>query len=471
MIKAASFGTTYSKRGPLFMQLSRKGKILVVSYVIAAFAVTGGFWLQADRQAAAYRRLLDNSYRHAFSELATAVEELDTALQKGVYATSPAMAVTLCTDIFGKAMAAQMAVGELPYGNLELEQTAAFIAKTGDYALALSRNAAGNGGYSQEERQTLLSLSASASALSRLMRQLQEELYMGTATLEDLETVQARLSAATEEGDLPAGGAFQTIEADFPEIPTLIYDGPFSEHIAGRTPRLLEGLGQVDAGIAKRAAADFLGLDTQKLDLVSSGEGSLPTYGFSAQIDGGDLYIEVSQVGGRPVEFLSSRIPDEPALSAQEATEKAEEFLAAHGYHGMAPTYSMAQGGALTVNFAAVQGDVVCYPDLIKVEVALDNGEIMGFEATGYLMNHHTRGLEAPGVTGEAARSAVPDDLTVLSHGLAVIPTGGENEVYCHEFKCETGDGRHMLIYVNAQTGQQEKILLLLEDESGTLTI
>lgn len=453
------------------MRSNRKAKILVTSFIIAAFAVTGGFVLQANCQAAAYRRLLDNSYRHAFSELATAVEELDTALQKGVYATSPAIAVTLCTDIFGKAMAAQMAIGELPYGNLELEQTAAFIAKTGDYALALSKNAAGNGGYSQEERQTLVHLAESASALSGLLRQLQDDLYAGSTALEDLDAVQARLSAATEGGELPAGGVFQTIEADFPEVPTLIYDGPFSEHIAGRVSAVLEGLEPLDAGIAKRAAADFLGLDTHALDLVSTGEGSLPTYGFSAQTDGGVLYLEVSQAGGRPVELLSSRIPGEPVLSAQEATDKAGEFLTDHGYHDMAPTYSMAQGGALTVNFAATQDGAVCYPDLVKVEVALDNGEIMGFEAAGYLMNHRARTLDAPSVTEEAARKAVPEDLTILSHGLAVIPTGGENEVYCHEFKCETTHGSHILIYVNAATGQQEKILLLLEDENGTLTI
>ena len=63
------------------------------------------------------------------------------------------------------------------------------------------------------------------------------------------------------------------------------------------------------------------------------------------------------------------------------------------------------------------------------------------------------------------------DSLTVLSHQLALIPTGGEYEVLCHEFKCQAQDGSHVLIYVNAQTGKQQHILLLLEDESGTLVI
>ena len=100
---------------------SRKAKILVISFLAAAFAVTAGFALQGHRRAEGYRQLLQNGYEHAFSELTTAVSELDTALQKGVYATSPALISSLCTEIFGKAMSAQMAIGELPYGNVELE--------------------------------------------------------------------------------------------------------------------------------------------------------------------------------------------------------------------------------------------------------------------------------------------------------------------------------------------------------------
>ncbi|MFQ9916206.1 MAG: hypothetical protein ACLRWQ_07275 [Flavonifractor plautii] len=54
------------------------------------------------------------------------------------YATSPELFSALCAQAYSKALAAQSALGELPYGNVELEQTAAFLAKTGDYAMALA---------------------------------------------------------------------------------------------------------------------------------------------------------------------------------------------------------------------------------------------------------------------------------------------------------------------------------------------
>ena len=61
--------------------------------------------------------------------------------------------------------------------------------------------------------------------------------------------------------------------------------------------------------------------------------------------------------------------------------------------------------------------------------------------------------------------------LTILSSGLAVIPTEGKYELLCHEFICQTADGMHAIVYINAQTGVEENILLLLEDENGTLTM
>ena len=77
----------------------------------------------------------------------------------------------------------------------------------------------------------------------------------------------------------------------------------------------------------------------------------------------------------------------------------------------------------------------------------------------------------SPTVDAQTAQALVDDSLTVLSHQLALIPTGGDYEVLCHEFKCQAQDGTHVLIYVNALTGQQQHILLLLEDENGTLVL
>ena len=61
----------------------------------------------------------------------------------------------------------------------------------------------------------------------------------------------------------------------------------------------------------------------------------------------------------------------EVALPEQQAVEAARAFLAARGYGEMHESYFSRYDGILTVNFAAVQDDVVLYPDLVKVQVSL----------------------------------------------------------------------------------------------------
>ena len=67
----------------------RRKQVLAASFLAGAFAVTAGFAVQGHARAAQYRRMLDNTYQHAFTELATAAGELDVALRKVTYATSP----------------------------------------------------------------------------------------------------------------------------------------------------------------------------------------------------------------------------------------------------------------------------------------------------------------------------------------------------------------------------------------------
>ena len=53
----------------------RRKQVLAASFLAGAFAVTAGFAVQGHARAAQYRRMLDNTYQHAFTELATAAGE------------------------------------------------------------------------------------------------------------------------------------------------------------------------------------------------------------------------------------------------------------------------------------------------------------------------------------------------------------------------------------------------------------
>ena len=66
-----------------------------------------------------------------------------------------------------------MAVEALPYASQELEQTASFVAKVGDYANALARTVGRSGGYSDEELENLRSLAETASVMKLNLQDMQ----------------------------------------------------------------------------------------------------------------------------------------------------------------------------------------------------------------------------------------------------------------------------------------------------------
>ncbi len=61
--------------------------------------------------------------------------------------------------------------------------------------------------------------------------------------------------------------------------------------------------------------------------------------------------------------------------------------------------------------------------------------------------------------------------LKILDTKKCVIPKENGLEIECYELHCESNEtGEEVLIYVNAQTGAEENILLLLYSDGGTLT-
>lgn len=438
-----------------------------LTFTVATFIIAIGFAIEGQVQARHYERLLTNTYYHAFTELTTATGELDAALQKSAYTTPGPLRQSLCQQIYAKAQAAQQALGELPYGNQKLENTAAFLAKTGDYAAALSR-----GGIDGPE-ENLAALAVISGDLSAALDQLQLELEAGTLDLEEVAQVESALAQQEEMSGQELGGVtFQDVESDFPELPSLVYDGPFSQHLSAQEPKALAGLKDVTLPEARQAAARFLQTDPEALTEVSASQGVLPTYAFTLPQNGGTGYIEVTRQGGQVLAYFQDRTPGEPAITPEQATTLAENYLASWGFPLMEPSYHIQREGTLTIHFAPVVDGVYYYPDLVKLTLALDTGKLMGYEAHGYLSQHCLRDLPAPAVTQQDALTAVPGSLEVLSAQSALIPTaGGTQEVLTYEFKCQSADGRHVLVYVNAQTGLQQNILLLLEDETGTLSL
>ena len=166
----------------------------------------------------------------------------------------------------------------------------------------------------------------------------------------------------------------------------------------------------------------------------------------------------------------TNRSVNSEILTQEEATKKGKEFLSSKGFPNMQETYYVTQEGVTTINYAYMQEDVIAYPDLIKVKVALDNGEILGIETTGYLNNHTERDISNVQITKEDAKKNLNSKLEITSERMAIIPTEWQTEILCYEFK-GTVDDKEFLVYINAENGREEDILIITETGNGVLAM
>ena len=445
--------------------LKRRDRIRLTSFILAALLVFTLLLLQSRRRAKLWEEYAEDGWHRAFGTLSADLTEIDTALKKCGVSASGALAGEAAVEIYARAQEAQTLLGELPLSNWQLENITGYLGRLGDYALAMSRSAFREK-LTTEERETLSALGAGATRLNEGFLAMQAALEDGSLTAGQLQS----LSSELPEGTALLGDDLLALADDFPELPTLIYDGPYSESAVLGPARMTEGLKEISEAEAKRAAARFTGRGEGEFSLLGVSEGTLPCYLLTAGAGADAVTLRVTKQGGMVADMVCSRPGEDGLLRPEKAAEKAKEFLAERGYDGLRETYWTKEDGTLLISFAGTQDGWVCYPDLVKVRVSLSDGTVTGFDAAGYLMNHTERTFPEPG-DAEKARQAVSPALRIVSEGLAVIPTEGKQERCCREYKCEAADGTHFIVYLDAETGEETKVLMLLEDENGTLAM
>lgn len=428
----------------------------VISFLLALTVIFAGSTLYYGAQAERAQTTLWYTHEKAYSELLDSLSELDAALQKIQYTGSPSTISTLSAQIWRQSECAKSALSQLPSSEAGLEKTQTFIARTGDYAYSLLHTASRGQSVTDEQKDALASLCQTTQNLTGELSLLKARLDAGAISYE-----------ASRNGACLAD-SFSTVEQEFPEYATLVYDGPFSEHLDKQSPVMLEGQSAVSEAQARAAAARFCGVAEDSLSLTYEGGDRIECYSFSTS-EG--LSVNVTKLGGLVYSLSDPRSIGAATLSDEEAVQHAAVFLQEHGFGSMKESYYTRFENLLTISFCSVQDGVTLYPDLVKVTVALDDGSVTGFESRGYLMSHCPRELAQPRITEEQARATLDSRLTVLSSGLAVIPTSGQYEILCRELICQTPDGMHVIVYVNAETGMEENLLMLVESENGTLAL
>ena len=446
----------------------KKGPMLAIIIILIISVVALAVILYSSQKQ--YRQASENTYNMAFFELVDYVKNVETYLAKSLISTTPEHGAETLTNLWREANLAQSYLSMLPIQSQELENTEKFLNQVSDYSYSLSRKNIYNESLTDEDLKNLKDLHGYSVDLENTLNQLSEDLNSGRFKWGEL--AEKGTIAFAQQVDNISKESFSNLEENFHEYAGLIYDGAFSEHLTSNEKKGLTGE-DISEDEARQKAEEFIGKENIKeiSNLGFSENATIPVYDFSIKNQNDEnINVSISKKGGHIVYSNSNRNVDAEIISQDEANEKGKQYLESKGFPNMKETYFLKQDGIVTINYAYNQEGVVMYPDLIKVKVALDNGEVLGIETTGYLNNHTIRELSNVKIDKEQAKATLNKDLELVSEGMAVIPTEWETEILCYEFKGKVED-KEFLVYINAENGREEDILIITNTPNGTLTV
>lgn len=438
--------------------------IIVVLAII--IALLGYFLYKKNNEVELASR---NLYNNNFYELVNYVQNVETYLAKSTISTSSTHSAETLTYLWREANLAQTYLANLPIESQELEKTEKFLNQVSDYSYTLSRKNIKGEDLNEEELKNLEELHGYSMDLKNVLNQLGTDLEQGSITWKDLRSDANEEFAQAVSSNLDI---FGSLEEDFHEYSGLIYDGAFSEHLTSTEPKGLTGDDISEEDAKNKINSVFGSENIKEISSLGVNENSeLPSYNFSLKNQKDEnITIAITKKGGHIVYFNCNRDVQEEKLSYEDANKKGLEFLNNLHVNNMKETYYLNENGIMTINYAYLQDNVVMYPDLIKVKIALDNGEILGIETKGYLNNHIERKITQNIISIDEAKKKLNKNLNIQSEGMAIIPTEYKTEILCYEFKGKVDDNE-FLVYINAQTGDEEDILIVYNTPNGVLTM
>ena len=446
----------------------------IIPAVVGVLAITGlGYWgYGLSREKNQLVTYLNNRNQRAFYEMMGNVENVEATISKSIVSSSPTQRMMLFSDIWQQANAAQQNLSQIPMTEPSVIRTSRFLNQTGDFAWSLAKKYARGTTIKPADVKQLNDLHTQAGYLAVELQNIEKSAASGQLLWDK---IKGRTDSKLKNQATPVPMGLQKIDKNMQGFPTLIYDGPFSDHIFNRKPTGLTGA-NVNAARAGDIARSFVQAGSKgkyKVVKTESVNGTIPAFRIHLMPQNAAIQLvitDVSKKGGHILSMINTRTVSQIKLPSAKAITLASSFLVGRNIKNMAPTYMIEQQKTGIVIFEYKQDGVIIYPDLMKVKVSLDTGEVVGFEGASFLMNHHTRKLPKPKVTEKEALAAINPELKVTSKRLAVIPLENLQEVFVYEFR---GDlkGDTFIVYVNAETGKEERILKVIDTNSGPVTM
>lgn len=437
---------------------------------VAIFMTFGAliiFSLEMTNNFKRQKNLVQDEYNKSMYLAVSYINNVEVDLAKLLVTSTPKMSAVTLADIWKQANLAKECLEQIPVGQNSMANASKYLTQVSDFSYTLMKQNISDIKLTEEEYEKLKHIYEDSSKLSSKMSDIYDDLNAGRIKWDELEKI-----GNEKLPDNDISNSISEVGKTFQNYEGLIYDGAFSDHLLSSEPKFLSQK-EISEDDAKKYIEEVILNDEkiEKIEFKGESNGKIELYNFDVTLDSKQKRtISITKNDCKLYLMIGDKKVKEQNISVDEAKKRGMEFLNKLGIDNMIETYYQKTENMIVINYAATQDGVILYPDLIKVKISLDDGKVYGVEAAGYIFNHTTRNNLKPSISQEKAKSILNSSIEIISSDMALIPTESNSEILTYEFKGKI-DNREFLIYINADNAREEKVLLVIDNKNGVLTM
>lgn len=423
--------------------------------VVAVLAIGLGIWgYQEHRDKNSILLKAENQYQAAFHNLNNHIDTLNQELGKALVTNSRNQLVPRLATVWRLAYAAQADLGQLPLALVPFSHAEQFLSNVGEFAYRVALRDLEREPLTEKERKTLKTLYQHSERIKKELNGVQSKIIENHLRWMDVE---AALAMEKVQKDNTIIDGFQIIDKTVQEFPEVDW-GSVKTVSERRMHRFNQLPGKaVSPQEVQKRVEEFIGQPLKEVEMTATGDDmSYAVYSVRAVPKGSEdsIYLDVTKKGGHVIWMMNERKIAEPTISEEEALQIAIDFLTRRGFQRMSLVNVQPYDNTRIFLFVPVQDGVRLMTDTVSVKVALDRGEVTGFQAEEYVIHHQPRQLPKPKLTEAQARKKVHAELQTPDGELALVEDENGEERLAYQFQAEQ-NGHTYRIYIDAITGEE----------------
>jgi len=407
----------------------------------------------------------ENNYQRAFHNLAFQMDLLHDKIGTTLAMNSRKSLSPGLAEVWRLTSEAHNSVGQLPLSLLPFNKTEEFLTKIGSFSYQTAIRDLDKKPLTDQEYGTLKKLYGQSEDVQNELRHVQHLVLKNNLRWMDVELA---LATGKEASDNTIIDGFKTVEKTAKGYDEANMDNPSFVSYSKKDEDYQHVKGKImSKGEVQKVAKGYSSMkDANVVNVTQSKKGA--KFGFYSVTlkdkNNNEEVMDISKKGGHPIWYMNQRKIGKQKLSLNDGEKSAVRFLKNHHFEGMQSFESSQYDTVGVYSFVTVQDGIRIYPETIKMKIALDNGQVIGFTTEDYLQSHYNRNIPKPAINLTEAKDYINPKLKIMEDGLAIIVNDLNEEVLCYEFLGTLGNDTYR-IYVNANTGVEEKVEKLKNTE------